>query len=68
MWTTAGERVGEVADVLHLPGQDVLAVAREGGGEALVPFVAEIVPEVDVAGRRIVIDPPEGLLDLGAGG
>jgi 16S rRNA processing protein RimM len=32
----------------------------------LVPFVAEIVPEVDVAAGRLVIDPPPGLLELGA--
>ncbi len=31
--------------------------------EILVPFVAAIVPEVDVAGGRLVIDPPGGLLD-----
>lgn len=61
--TRDGVRVGEVAEVLHLPGQDLLAVSREGGGEVLVPFVAEIVPEVDVAGGRVVIDPPPGLVD-----
>jgi 16S rRNA processing protein RimM len=32
----------------------------------LVPFVAAIVPEVDVAAGRLVIDPPPGLLELGA--
>ncbi len=42
------------------PGQ---AVQPDG---LLVPFVAEIVPEVDVAAGRLVIDPPPGLLELGA--
>ncbi|HEX2314337.1 MAG TPA: ribosome maturation factor RimM [Thermomonospora sp.] len=60
--TTAGTRVGTVAEVRH-HGQDLLVVARDGGDEALVPFVAAIVPEVDLAGHRIVIDPPPGLLD-----
>lgn len=32
-------------------------------GEALIPFVREIVPTVDVRGGRVVVDPPEGLLD-----
>ncbi|NHC44637.1 ribosome maturation factor RimM [Motilibacter aurantiacus] len=59
----SGEPVGEVVDVLHLPAQDVLAVRRPDGREALVPFVTEIVPEVDVPGGRIVVDPPAGLLD-----
>ena len=35
--------------------------------ELLVPFVAAIVPEVDVAAGRLVIDPPPGLLELGTG-
>jgi 16S rRNA processing protein RimM len=39
-----------------------------GRGQILVPFVAAIVPEVDVAAGRLVIDPPPGLLDLGAAG
>lgn len=61
--TTGGEEVGTVDDVLH-HAQDVLVVAAPGGREVLVPFVAELVPEVDVPGGRIVLDPPPGLLDL----
>jgi 16S rRNA processing protein RimM len=34
------------------------------GRERLVPFVAAVVPTVDVAARRVVIDPPDGLFDL----
>lgn len=62
--TVEGRPVGEVAQMLHLPGQDVFAVQRPDGGEVLIPFVAEIVPDVDLAARRVVVDPPEGLLDL----
>jgi 16S rRNA processing protein RimM len=60
-----GEQVGEVTDVLH-HGQDMLVVAgagRRAGTEILVPFVAELVPEVDLDARRLVIAPPPGLLD-----
>jgi len=63
--TVGGEPVGAVADVLH-PGQDLLVIegsGRRSGAEILVPFVAAIVPEVDVAGGRLVIDAPPGLLD-----
>lgn len=63
--TVAGEQVGAVADVLH-HGQDLLVIAGAGprsGAEILVPFVAAIVPEVDVAAGKLVIDPPPGLLD-----
>ncbi|MFD1045662.1 adenosylhomocysteinase [Kibdelosporangium lantanae] len=41
---------------------ELLAVER-AAGEVLVPFVREIVPEVDVKGGKVVLDPPEGLLD-----
>jgi 16S rRNA processing protein RimM len=58
-----GSRIGEVVEVLHTSGSDLLSVRRPDGGEVLIPFVAEIVPTVDVAGGRVVVDPPEGLLD-----
>jgi 16S rRNA processing protein RimM len=62
--TVDGVDLGTVDDVIHLPGQDLLSVLREGGREVLVPFVAEFVPEIDVEGGRIVLDLPDGLLDL----
>ena len=64
--TAAGDAVGEVTDVLH-HGQDLLVVRRGpgAGGETLIPFVSAIVTDVDVAGGRLVIDPPPGLLDPG---
>jgi 16S rRNA processing protein RimM len=66
--TTAGEQVGVVTDVRH-HGQDLLVIepvaGSHRGSEVLVPFVAAIAVDVDVAGGRMVIDPPAGLLDLG---
>ena len=62
---TDGEPVGKVSDILHY-GQDVLVVTGTGdrsGAEIMIPFVAELVPEVDLDGGRVVIDPPPGLLD-----
>ncbi|MCW5952904.1 MAG: ribosome maturation factor RimM [Propionibacteriaceae bacterium] len=53
---------GRVVRVLHLPAQDVL-VLDTPQGERLVPFVTELVPEVDLPGGRVVIDPIPGLLD-----
>jgi 16S rRNA processing protein RimM len=58
-----GTLVGTVLEVAHGPGSDLLVLELPDGREVLVPFVAAIVPEVDVAGKRVVIDPPEGLLE-----
>lgn len=66
--TADGERIGTVHEMIHLPVQDLIAIRRPDGAEVLVPFVAEIVPTVDVAGGRVVIQPPPGLLDLGEDG
>jgi 16S rRNA processing protein RimM len=62
--TSAGDPVGVVADVLH-HGQDLLVVRGVAGRdeEYLVPFVKAIVPEVDLPGGVVIIDPPPGLLD-----
>jgi 16S rRNA processing protein RimM len=58
-----GAVVGTVADVIHGPGGELLAIRREGRDDALVPFVQAIVPTVDLAGGRVILTPPEGLLD-----
>lgn len=59
-----GDRVGRVIRVDHLPAQDLLAVRPTGSDdEILVPFVAAIVPEVDVERGRIVVTPPPGLFE-----
>ncbi len=63
-FTPAGEPLGEVSGLLVRPAQDLLRLRLNDGREALVPFVDEIVPLVSIQARRIVIDPPEGLLDL----
>ncbi|MDN5857353.1 MAG: ribosome maturation factor RimM [Pseudonocardia sp.] len=61
-----GTVAGTVREIVHGPGGELLVLERPGLPDALVPFVRAIVPTVDVAGGRIVLDPPEGLLDLGS--
>jgi 16S rRNA processing protein RimM len=61
--TTNGERVGDVARVDGGAGGSVLAIDGPRG-EILIPFAVDICVEIDVAAKRIRIDPPEGLLEL----
>ncbi len=63
-----GSPAGEVVGLVPASAQDLLVIQEPSGHEAFVPFVRAIVPVVDVEGRRIVLDPPGGLLqDLPAG-
>jgi len=62
--TAAGDVLGTVEDVLHPPGAPLLAVRRPDGAELLVPFVRAIVPTVDLSAGRLLVTPPDGLLEL----
>ena len=53
-----GDEFGEIAEVLKLPGQDVLVIKNKDG-ETLIPFVRQLVPVVDIAAKRLTVIPPE---------
>lgn len=57
-----GELLGTVSDVVHLPAQDLLAVRLVSGDERLVPFVKQIVPNVDLERGELLLEAPLGLL------
>lgn len=59
-----GKDIGEVTGVMDGPTQSLLEVRLESGKEALIPFVEEIVPEVDLDEGTCTITPPDGLLEL----
>jgi len=61
--TTDGDVVGEVAKVEGGGGASRLMV-NGPRGEVLIPLAVDICVEIDVASRKIRIDPPDGLLDL----
>jgi 16S rRNA processing protein RimM len=58
-----GTPIGTVRAVTHSAASPHLVVDVRGR-DCLVPFVAAIVPAVDLADGRVVVDPPEGLFDL----
>ena len=61
--TLDGREVGRVKDVIGIRGNDLLVVAA-GDREILIPLVGTICREFDLRNRRLVIDPPLGLLDI----
>jgi 16S rRNA processing protein RimM len=61
--TVDGTQVGTVDDVLH-SGQSVLVIKSPDGRDVMVPFVKPLVPDVDIPGGVLTIDPPVGLLNL----
>ncbi|HJZ71706.1 MAG TPA: ribosome maturation factor RimM [Vicinamibacterales bacterium] len=63
--TTGGRDVGIVSGVEGSMAGSRLVI-EGAGGEVLIPLAAEICREIDAAAKRIVIDPPEGLIDLNA--
>ena len=56
---TGGTKLGSVKAVLNHGAGDLLEV-NTGQGVVLLPFSLAVVPTVDLAGRRIVVDPPDG--------
>ncbi|WP_102157541.1 ribosome maturation factor RimM [Zhihengliuella halotolerans] len=59
-----GERIGTVSGLRQGDVQDLLEIELTSGGDALVPFVEEIVPEVDLEAGHVLMTPPAGLLEL----
>ncbi len=55
--------LGEVTEIVQLPGQDLLSVAAKKG-EILIPMVKQIILSIDVSKKIIQINPPEGLIDV----
>lgn len=61
--TKDGTEVGRITEISHLPSQDLLVVEQADGTEVFVPFVSDIVTDIDLEEQRAVIDPPPGLID-----
>lgn len=62
--TIGGDPVGTVREVMRTGGTELLVVVAADGREVLIPFAESICTEVDIEGKRMTVDPPEGLLDF----
>ncbi|MER5776045.1 ribosome maturation factor RimM [Streptomyces sp. NPDC002039] len=58
-----GTEIGRITEISHLLSQDLFIVERPDGTEVMIPFVEEIVAEIDLEEQRCVITPPPGLID-----
>jgi len=63
VYLISGEKLGTVKEILAPGANDVWVTEREGGKDVLVPYIEDVVKEVDVSARKVVIEPMEGLLD-----
>lgn len=61
VYSTTGEHLGYVSEVIDLPANDVFVVTPDSGREFLVPAVDDIVHKIDLAGGRMIIDDRPGL-------
>lgn len=61
--TVDGTELGTVREIMRTGGTEILVV-EDGTREFLIPFAEAICPEVDIENKRIVVDPPEGLLEF----
>lgn len=62
LFTVEGRRLGVLASVLRGEANDAYVIRQEGGSELLLPAIKQVVREVDIAHRRIVVSPTPGLL------
>ena len=59
-----GKLIGQVREVMHTGGVEILVVAGDDGRDFLIPMAHEICVEIDIEQKLVRVDPPEGLLEL----
>jgi 16S rRNA processing protein RimM len=60
--TNEGEEVGKIKEILTPGANDVWVIKGKDGKEQLIPYIADVVKEIDVVDKKIIITPIEGLL------
>lgn len=63
VFDTGGEKIGKVANVIDHGAGDILEILSQKSktGKILLPFTKHAVPTIDLATKRIIIDPPNGV-------
>jgi 16S rRNA processing protein RimM len=63
VFTDEGLEVGEIIEVLTPGANDVWVIKKAGSKDILIPYIEQIVKEVDISAKKVIITPMEGLLD-----
>ena len=63
VFTDEGEEIGEITEVLTPGANDVWVIKRAAKKDVLIPYIDQIVKEVDIKDQKVIITPMEGLLD-----
>lgn len=64
VYEKGGKFIGQVQDLLDRSQQPILIIVGTDKREILIPFADEIIKEIDLKNNKIIIDPPDGLLDI----
>jgi 16S rRNA processing protein RimM len=63
MYTDQGDEIGTIREILATGANDVWIVKRKTGKDLLVPYIDDIVREINIEEKKVIITPMEGLLD-----
>lgn len=64
MASADGADLGPVSDILEVPSGQLLVFRRDGGKEVLIPFVKEMIDEIDLSARTLKLKLPDGMLEI----
>lgn len=63
VYLNSGEKLGVIREILSPGANDVWVMKQEKGKDVLIPYIEEVVKQIDVAANKVIIEPMEGLLD-----
>lgn len=63
VYTKDNEKIGTIKEILSPGANDVWVVQRQKNKDALIPFIKDVVRDIDIDRKEVVIEPMEGLLD-----
>ncbi|MFC4023174.1 ribosome maturation factor RimM [Oceanobacillus longus] len=63
VYTTDDRKIGEIKEILSPGANDVWVIKQEKGKDILIPYIDDVVKEIDIDAGKVVIEPMEGLLD-----